>query len=65
MRKCKNSDSFYRNFESKPENSNVDGRRPGPVESDLECQRVPIFARCAAASVVVVVDACALARGGC
>jgi hypothetical protein len=35
-----------------------------PLTIDLQCQTAPIFALCAAA-LVVVVHACALARGVC
>jgi hypothetical protein len=59
-----NYDSFHRNYESKLLPRFVDGAVPHDLESRFECQRPSIFARPAAA-LVVVVHACALARGGC
>jgi len=57
-------DSFYLKFESKRLRWFVDAPASGHLNSSLKCQRAAIFARCAVA-LVVVVHACALARGGC
>ena len=60
----KKYDPFDSNYESKLLRKIVDGAGRFNLESKLECQIAAIFARCAAA-LVVVVHACALARGGC
>jgi hypothetical protein len=64
VRPLKKYDPLDSNYESKLLRKVVDGASWLNLESELECQAAPIFARRAAA-LVVVVHACALARGGC